>query len=73
MSDLKDAVEQAKGSLDVLDTLLEEFGEWLDEANGDAERETLENVINHLEAMNREYGKRRREAEKQLAAQQGAS
>jgi len=73
MSDLDNAVEQAKGAEEVLENLLEEFGEWLEEADGESERETLENVINHLEAMNREYAKRRREAERQLAAQQTAS
>jgi hypothetical protein len=69
MSELERAIENAKGSLEVLDTLREEFSEWLGEVNEEGQREALENVIGHLESMSREYMRRRHEAELQLDAQ----
>ncbi len=69
MSELERAIENAKGSLEVLDTLREEFAEWLGEANSEAGKEALENVLGHLESMSREYAKRRDDAEAQLALQ----
>ena len=71
MSDFERAIENAKGAVEVLDNLREEFSEWLGEANDESQKEALENVIGHLESMSREYAKRRQEAEAQLSIQQG--
>jgi chromosome segregation ATPase len=71
MSELERAIESSKGSLEVIDTLREEFSEWLDEANDEGQKEALANVIGHLESLGREYKKRLQEAEAQLAGQQG--
>ena len=70
MSELERAIESAKGSLEVIDTLREEFS-GLDEANDEGQKEALANVIGHLESLGREYKKRLQEAEAQLAGQQG--
>jgi hypothetical protein len=66
MSEAERSLENAKGSLEVLETLREEFSEWLGEANDESQKEMLENVLGHVEALSREYEKRREEAAQRL-------
>lgn len=56
----KDAteVEQIKGALDVLFTLKEEFAQWVEEAQDASKHEALDNVLNHVENIEREYRQR---------------
>ena len=53
--------EEIAGALEVLGTLREEFEQWLGEAQNDSKRETLENVLGHIVAMELEYQRRRDE------------
>ncbi len=66
LSELERAIASARGSLDVISTLKEEFSEWRDEANNEAEKEALDSVIGHIEGLGREYDTRLQEAEAQL-------
>lgn len=59
---------EIKGALDVLFTLREEFAQWVDEAQDEARKEELENVYQHVLALESEYQRRRETAEKNLAA-----
>jgi hypothetical protein len=53
--------EKIAGALEVIGTLREEFEQWLGEAQNDSKRETLENVLGHIVAMEIEYQRRRDE------------
>ncbi|MGA2636925.1 hypothetical protein [Methylocella sp.] len=66
LSELERAVASAKGSLEVISTLREEFSEWRDEANNEGEKEALDNVVGHIEELGREYEGRLQEAEAQI-------
>jgi hypothetical protein len=57
-------LSEIKGALDVLFTLREEFAQWLEEAQDEARKEELENVYQHVIAMEAEYQRRRELAEK---------
>lgn len=61
-------LDEIKGALDVLFTLREEFAQWVEEAQDEARKEELENVYQHVVAMEREYQRRRELAEKNLSA-----
>jgi len=61
-------LNEIKGGLDVLFTLREEFAQWVEEAQDEARKEELENVYQHILAMEGEYQRRREEAEKKLGA-----
>jgi hypothetical protein len=61
-------LNEIKGALDVLFTLREEFAQWVEEAQDEARKEELENVYQHILAMEGEYQRRREEAEKKLGA-----
>ena len=50
--------EQIKGALDVLFTLKEEFAQWVEEAQDSSKHEALDNVLTHVENMEREYRQR---------------
>lgn len=50
------------GALDVIFELREEFAQWLEEAQDGSKQEALENVLNHVEAIESEYKRRRAEA-----------
>ena len=47
------------GALDVLFELREEFALWAEEAEDASKEEALENVLNHVEAVETEYKRRR--------------
>ena len=47
------------GALDVLFELREEFALWAEEAEDPSKEEALENVLNHVEAVETEYKRRR--------------
>jgi hypothetical protein len=44
------------------------FAQWVEEAQDEARKEELENVYQHVVAMEREYQRRRELAEKNLSA-----
>jgi hypothetical protein len=46
---------EVKGGLDVLSDLREEFEQWREEEENKAKLETLDNVLAHIEAIEREY------------------
>ncbi|MEJ0048737.1 MAG: hypothetical protein WDN04_23470 [Rhodospirillales bacterium] len=71
MSEVEIAIEKARGGLEVLDSLVEEFAQWLEEANEEGQEEALENVLGHVESMRREYAVRLEEAEARAAASRG--
>ncbi len=52
------ALSEIKGSLDVLFTLREEFATWVEEAQDEARKEELDNVYQHVLAMEQEYQRR---------------
>jgi hypothetical protein len=54
------------GAVDLLETLREDFAQWLEEAQNDSKREALENVLGHIETLESEYTQRRDEAHAQL-------
>jgi hypothetical protein len=54
---------EIKGALDVLFTLREEFAQWVEEAQDEVRKEELENVYQHVLAMEGEYRRRRKAAE----------
>jgi|BarGraIncu00222A_1022003.scaffolds.fasta_scaffold274797_1 hypothetical protein len=66
ISELERTIASARGSLDVISSLREEFSEWRDEANNEGEKEALDNVIGHIEEMGREYERRLQAAEAQI-------
>jgi hypothetical protein len=51
--------EKIAGALEVLGALREDFERWLGEAQDGSKRESLENVLNHIVAMEIEYQRRR--------------
>jgi hypothetical protein len=55
-------LDRLQGALDVLFTLKEEFAQWLEEAQDGSKREALDNVLAHVESMEREYRRRYAEA-----------
>jgi len=73
MSEPERTLENLKGGAEVLDTLREEFSQWLEEANEEGQREAYENVLGHVDTMVREYAHRLQEAETQSPAPPGAS
>jgi hypothetical protein len=54
-SQLERELHEVKGALDVLFSLREEIGQWVEEAQDDSKREELENVLAHIEAVEGEY------------------
>lgn len=56
------SLQQLRGALDVLFELKEEFAQWVEEAQDGSKHEALDNVLNHVENMEREYRKRYSEA-----------
>lgn len=54
-------LHEVNGCLDLLFTLREDFAQWLEEAQDDSKREALENVLAHIEALQREYRARQEE------------
>ena len=56
----RDELHELLGALNMLTLLREEMEQWLEEAQDASKRETLENVVGHLEAMETEYHRRLR-------------
>ena len=54
----ENTLQQLRGALDVLFELREEFAQWVDEAQDGSKHEALDNVLNHVETMEREYRRR---------------
>ncbi|SFV29191.1 hypothetical protein [Hyphomicrobium facile] len=51
-------LSEIKGALDVLFTLREEFATWVEEAQNEDRKEELDNVYQHVLAMEAEYHRR---------------
>ncbi|MBS0268086.1 MAG: hypothetical protein JSS54_03790 [Proteobacteria bacterium] len=51
-------LSEIKGALDVLFTLREEFATWVEEAQNEDRKEELDNVYQHVLAMESEYHRR---------------
>jgi hypothetical protein len=64
--DLKRKLDEVKGALDLLFTLREEFAQWVEEAQDGSKHEALENVLGHIESLEREFQRRREVIEKDL-------
>lgn len=67
-AELERELHGIEGALELLDTLREEFAEWLEEAPDESQREALENVLGHIEALQLEYRTREEDARKDLEA-----
>ena len=67
MSDQERELHEVNGCLELLFTLRSEFAQWLGEAQDSSAREALENVLGHIEALEREYRARRDELREQQA------
>lgn len=63
---LEKELQQTIGAVGILNTLREEFEQWLEEAQDDSKHEALENVLGHIEVMDTEYKRRRIELESRL-------
>lgn len=61
---LEKELREIAGAVNILDILKEEMAQWLEEAQDDSKHEALENVLNHIEALDLEYRQRREELEK---------
>lgn len=61
-------LSEIKGALDVLFTLREEFATWVEEAQNSERKEELDNVYQHVLAMEEEYQRRRVELQKKVEA-----
>ena len=59
-------LHKVEGALDLLFELRETFAQWVEEAQNDSKLETLENVLGHVEAVEREYKHRREEIQSRL-------
>lgn len=64
--ELEKELQQTIGAVGILNTLREEFEQWLEEAQDDSKHEALENVLGHIEVMDTEYKRRRIELESRL-------
>lgn len=62
------ALSEIKGALDVLFTLREEFATWVEEAQDGERKEELDNVYQHVLAMEQEYQRRLNELQKKSEA-----
>lgn len=60
-------LSEIKGALDVLFTLREEFATWVEEAQDGVRKEELDNVYQHVLAMEEEYQRRLAELQKKAA------
>ena len=59
-------LENIKGALDLIFELREEFAQWAEEAQDESKQEALENVLGHVEAVEREYKRRHAELKARL-------
>lgn len=60
----ENTLSEVKGGLDLLFTLREEFAQWVEEAQDASKQEALENVLGHIEGLEREYRRRQEELQK---------
>jgi F0F1-type ATP synthase membrane subunit b/b' len=67
-AELQRELNEVKGGLDLIDDLREELTQWVDEAEDDSKREALENVLGHIENIEREYKRRQEELQKKLGS-----
>ncbi len=67
-SEVERELSEVKGGLDLLFTLREEFAQWVEEAQDDSKKEALENVLGHIEGLEREYLRRQEELQKRQKA-----
>ena len=55
LSQLECELHESIGAVDILDILREEMSVWLEEAQDASKREALENVLGHIDSMDKEY------------------
>lgn len=65
-AELNRRFHETVGALDLIVLLREEMEQWLEEAQDDSRRETLENVVGHLESMEEEFVRRRDELDEKV-------
>jgi hypothetical protein len=63
-------LHKIEGALDLLFELREAFSKWVEEAQDESKQEALENVLGHVEAVEREYKHRREELQTRLKEDQ---
>lgn len=56
---LEKEFHETNGAVNILDIIREEMELWLEEAQDDSKHEALENVLNHIGALETEYQMRR--------------
>ena len=54
-------LDKVDGALDLLFDLRETFAQWVEEAQDDSKHESLDNVLAHIESVEREFKHRRQE------------
>ena len=59
-------LHKIEGALDLLFELREVYSQWVEEAQDQSKLEALENVLGHVEAVEREYKHRRDEIQARL-------
>lgn len=59
-------LQKIEGALDLLIELREVYAQWVEEAQDQSKLEALENVLGHVEAVEREYKHRRDEIQSRL-------
>jgi hypothetical protein len=64
VSELERQLNELTGALNLLVELRQEFAQWLEKAEDGSKREELENVLGHIEALEREHRNRREEQQK---------
>jgi len=57
-------LSELKGAIDLLFELREEAAQWVEEAEDGSKREAFENVLGHIEALEREYRNRQEQLQK---------
>ncbi len=63
---LEKEFHETNGAVNILDIIREEMELWLEEAQDESKHEALENVLNHIGALETEYQTRRENLQSSL-------
>ena len=63
---LEKEFHETNGAVNILDIIREEMELWLEEAQDESKHEALENVLNHIGALETEYQTRRENLQNSL-------
>ena len=66
MNKLEKELHEMNGAVNILDIIREEMELWLEEAQDESKHEALENVLNHIGALETEYQTRRENLQNSL-------